>query len=111
MVQIEGKGLAWDRLKATTRRFLVLVAAGVVVVAIFYGSCTSRVLPNEYGVEQQRFGTRTGIEDHVYVPGLYFLGPGVTMHSFPRGVQVLEASNDREEARSKARNVDIRRAV
>jgi regulator of protease activity HflC (stomatin/prohibitin superfamily) len=56
------------------------------------------VLPNEWGVEQRKFGLKTGIVGNAYGPGLYFVGPGVTMHTFPREIHVLEASYDREEA-------------
>jgi regulator of protease activity HflC (stomatin/prohibitin superfamily) len=111
MVEIVGKSAALQRLKVTSTRFLLLALLAAVVVAILYGSCTTRVLPNEYGVQQQRFGIDTGIDERVYGPGLYFLGPGVTMHAFPRGVQILEASNDREEARSKAKTTTVARKV
>ncbi len=111
MVEIVGKSAALQRLKVTSTRFLLLALLAAVIVAILYGSCTTRVLPNEYGVQQQRFGISTGIEARVYGPGLYFLGPGVTMHAFPRGVQILEASNDRQEARSKAKTTTVARKV
>src|SRR5258707_4409788 len=111
MVEIVGKSTALQRLKVTVTRFLLLALLRGVMVAILYGYCTTRVLPNEYGVQQQRLGINTGIEARVYGPGLYFLGPGVTMHAFPRGVQILEASNDREEARSKAKTAIVARKV
>ena len=111
MVEIMGKTAALQRLRAISGRFLFLVIVAAIVLGVMYGSCTARVLPNEYGVQQQRFGTHTGIEDQVYGPGLYFLGPGVTMHAFPRGVQILEATNDRQEARSKARSATVARRV
>jgi regulator of protease activity HflC (stomatin/prohibitin superfamily) len=89
---------AMDTLKASVRRTALLVVAILVVSTFFYASCTARVLPNEWGVEQRKFGVKTGIADTAYGPGLYFVGPGVTMHSFPREIHVLEASYDREEA-------------
>jgi regulator of protease activity HflC (stomatin/prohibitin superfamily) len=73
--------------------------AGIIAgVALFYGFCTARVPPNQLGVEQRRFGLKTGIVERTYQPGLYFLPPGTTMHTFPREIHVLEASYDREEA-------------
>ena len=98
MVQVAEMGRALDTLKASVRRTTVLIVAIFILVFFFYGSCTTRVLPNEWGVEQRKFGLKTGIVDSPYGPGLYFVGPGVTMHTFPREIHVLEASYDREEA-------------
>src|SRR5947209_7062773 len=97
MVQVVGMGRAVDQLKSSLRRGTVLAVTALVVVGLFYGSCTARVLPNEFGIEQRKFGS-AGIASTVYGPGLYFVGPGVTMHTFPREIHVLEASYDREEA-------------
>jgi regulator of protease activity HflC (stomatin/prohibitin superfamily) len=97
MVQVPGMGRAVDQLKASLRRAVVLAAVPLVGVAILYTSCVARVLPNEYGVEQRKLG-KSGIAPTTYGPGLYFVGPGVTMHTFPREIHVLEASYDREEA-------------
>jgi regulator of protease activity HflC (stomatin/prohibitin superfamily) len=91
-------GRALDTLKASVRRTTVLIVTILIVLVFFYGSCTTRVLPNQWGVEQRKFGLKTGIVDTSYGPGLYFVGPGVTMHTFPREIHVLEASYDREEA-------------
>jgi regulator of protease activity HflC (stomatin/prohibitin superfamily) len=91
-----------DALKASVRRTALLALSILLVSTLFYGSCTSRVLPNQWGVEQRKFGLKTGVMDTVYGPGLYFVGPGVTMHTFPREIHVLEASYDREEALRKA---------
>jgi regulator of protease activity HflC (stomatin/prohibitin superfamily) len=97
MVQVAGVGRAVTRLKASLKRSTLLSVVGLVAVLVFYGSCVARVLPNQYGVEQRKFG-RSGIAPTVYGPGLYFVGPGVTMHTFPREIHVLEASYDREDA-------------
>jgi regulator of protease activity HflC (stomatin/prohibitin superfamily) len=87
-----------DKLKTSLRRVGFLGVGSVVVVAFFYGACTARVKPNQFGVEQRKFGPHTGIVSRTYGPGLYFVGVGATMHSFPREIHVLEASYDREEA-------------
>ena len=74
----------------------------VLLVAVFYGACTARVRPNEWGVEQRKFGFKRGIVDRAYGAGLYFVGPGATMHTFPREIHLLEASYDRQEAEERA---------
>jgi regulator of protease activity HflC (stomatin/prohibitin superfamily) len=97
MVQVAGVGKAVEQLLSSLKRgtLTALVVGGLVF--LFYGSCVARVLPNEYGVEQRKLGS-AGIAPNAYGPGLYFVGPGVTMHTFPREIHVLEASFDREEA-------------
>src|SRR5512143_546139 len=106
MVQIAGREQALAALRSSFGRFGCLGLAALAVVAVLYSSCTARVLPNEWGVEQRRLGISTGIVEKAYGPGLYFVGIGATMHTFPREIHVLEASNDREESRSKARGGD-----
>src|SRR4029450_10970816 len=54
---------------------------------------------------------RTGIMADTYTPGLYFVGPGTTMHTFPREIHVLEASYDRQAASRKAANETVRKRV
>ena len=98
MVQVAGVVRAMDTLKASVRRTAILVVVVVLAVSFLYASCTTRVLPNNWGVEQRKFGLKTGIVDTAFGPGLYFVGPGVTMHTFPREIHVLEASYDREDA-------------
>src|SRR5262245_4558432 len=49
------------------------------------------------------FGFKRGIVDHAYTAGLYFVGPGATIHTFPRGIHVLEASYDRQESEERGR--------
>jgi regulator of protease activity HflC (stomatin/prohibitin superfamily) len=102
MVQVTGARDAVRLLRAAVTRTVVIGGAGALAVALFYGSCTARVAPNQLGVEQRKLGLKTGIVDRSYGPGLYFLGPGTTMHHFPRELQVLEASYDRQESRGKA---------
>lgn len=87
--------------------------AGIVLIALVvgYASCMARVAPNEFGVEQNSIGPHVGISDHVYGPGLYFVPPGSTMHSFSREIHLLEASYDREEALSRAKTADVKARV
>jgi hypothetical protein len=84
MVQVAGVSAAVDRLKTSLRRVGLVGVGSVVVVAVFYGACTARVKPNQFGVEQRKFGLHTGIVARTYGPGLYFVGVGATMHTFPR---------------------------
>jgi regulator of protease activity HflC (stomatin/prohibitin superfamily) len=102
MVQVAGAARAMATLRAALSRSAALTLAAAVLLAVLYSSCIARVDPNELGVEQRKFGLQTGIVPHVYGPGLYFVGPGVTLHTFPREIHVLEASQDREEATRKA---------
>jgi regulator of protease activity HflC (stomatin/prohibitin superfamily) len=104
MVEIAGKTEALKALRASLGRFGCLAAGALVAVSFLYGACTARVQANEFGVEQRKFGIRTGIVDKAYGPGLYFVGPGAAMHTFPREIHILEASNDRQESRNKARD-------
>jgi regulator of protease activity HflC (stomatin/prohibitin superfamily) len=97
MVQVAAVGKAVQQLLSSLRRAALLALVTFGSVFLFYGSCVARVLPNECGVEQRKLGS-AGIAPTVYGPGLYFVGPGVTMHTFPREIHVLEASYDREEA-------------
>jgi len=98
MVQVAGVSRALHTLKASVRRTAVLSLVVLVILTFFYTSCSARVLPNQWGVEQRKFGLKTGIVPRPYGPGLYLVGLGVTMHTFPKEIHVLEASYDREEA-------------
>jgi regulator of protease activity HflC (stomatin/prohibitin superfamily) len=103
MVEVAGFTRAAGALRSSVGRVTAHVAVAFVLVLVFYGACTTRVRPNEWGVEQRKFGFKRGIVDRAYTPGLYFVGPGATMHTFPRGIHVLEASYDRQEAEARAR--------
>lgn len=102
MVQIAGKSDALGALRRGVTRLAFLVFAVCAVLLVVFSSCTARVLPDQYGIIQSRLGSKTGVEEHIYSAGMYFLGAGVTMHTFPRELHVLEATNERAEARAKA---------
>ena len=105
MVQVAGVSRALESLKASLGRTFFLGVGAFLLLLFFYASCTTRVLPNELGVEQRKFGLKTGIVPVTYGPGLYFVGPGMTMHTFPREIHVLEASYDRQDAMSKGQGM------
>jgi regulator of protease activity HflC (stomatin/prohibitin superfamily) len=104
MIRVTGSSDSVRALGAALRRLVVRVGVVVGAALLFYALLTARVGPTEFGVEQVRFGLKTGIRDRVYGPGLYFVPPGTTMHTFPRTIHVLEATYDKQEAGSKARN-------
>ncbi len=110
MVSIPGQLDALKRLSSSLRRRLILIALGFTACAIFYGSCTARVAPNQWGVELRKFGFSKGIHPEAYGAGLYFVGPGTTMYTFPREVHLLEASAEQQEQKGKypeaARSID-----
>jgi regulator of protease activity HflC (stomatin/prohibitin superfamily) len=111
MVELKKKNLMLQSLKKSVLRTLILGVGGVVLFAILYGSCTKRVDPNEFGVEQVKFGTKTGIGDTAFPAGLYFVGPGTTIYTFPREIHVLEASNERQESKAKTRSGQVAQKV
>lgn len=104
MVEVTQRKAAMSAMKKSFVRLLLMIGGGVVAVMIVFSSCTARVMPNEWGVEQARFGTKVGIGDQAFSPGLYFVGPGTTMHTFPREIHLLEASNERQTTERKARS-------
>lgn len=111
MVTVAGAEGALRKLLGSVRRLGLLTGLTVGGLVLFYGACTARVAPNEWGVEQVRFGFKTGIKDRAFGPGLYFVPFGTTMHDFPREIHVLEASFDRLESLGKARSEDVKEKV
>jgi regulator of protease activity HflC (stomatin/prohibitin superfamily) len=111
MVQVAGSEGAAQALKRGARRLALWIGGGLVALVVVYMACSARVLPNQWGVEQHQFGAKVGIGDTAYGPGLYLTLPGTTMHTYSREVHILEASNDREESRAKARDGQIRERV
>jgi regulator of protease activity HflC (stomatin/prohibitin superfamily) len=113
MVEVAGVSRAAAALRSSLGRVTARALVLFLLLAVFYGACTTRVRPNEWGVEQRKFGFKRGIVDRAYTAGLYFVGPGATMHTFPRGIHVLEASYDRQEAEARGRSMggDVARRV
>ncbi len=111
MVQVAGAQGAADALKRSVRRLALGIGGGIAALAVVYASCTARVYPNQWGVEQHQFGAKVGIGDAAYGPGLYFTPPGTTMHTYSREIHLLEATNDREDTLAKARDARVRQKV
>ncbi|HEY3452062.1 MAG TPA: SPFH domain-containing protein [Myxococcales bacterium] len=107
MVQLAAKAASLRRLTSSAGRLGILLLVVGFLFVLFLGSCTARVEPNEFGVEQHRFGTKTGIGDEVFGPGVYFVGPGTTMHTFPREMHVLDATRDQVESKRRAAAAQI----
>lgn len=73
---------------------LILLAIVLVSGALFYGSCTTYVAPNEVGILESRLVPPTGIREKIHPGGrLYFLLAGQTMHRFPTDLQVLDLTS------------------
>lgn len=89
-----------ERLRGTlARRARILwpVLAIFLILVFGYTSCSSYVLPGQWGVKQVTFGSGQGVHTEIYEPGLYFLTPGAErMHLFPADLQVLEMSDSQE---------------
>jgi hypothetical protein len=111
MVKVGGVGAAAATLKTSLVRLAIRIAVVVVGLTFFYGACVARVRPNEFGVEQRKFGFKKGIVERTYAPGLYFVGPGTTMHTFPREIHVLEATFDLQDALAKAHDTTTEHKV
>jgi len=111
MVQVAHRKESLAALKGSLLRTVVRAAALVGALVLGYGACTARVAPSEFGVEQNKFGSHVGIVDRAYGPGLYFVGAGSAMHTFPREIQVLEASYDLEESLAKAQTPEAQARV
>jgi regulator of protease activity HflC (stomatin/prohibitin superfamily) len=105
MVKVSGFAPAMESLRSALLGKLIRFGILLALLLIFYTSCTARVGPNEFGVEQRKFGFKRGIVERAFEPGLYFVGPGTTMHTFSREIHVLEASYDRDESRQKANSL------
>ena len=103
MVEVSGKRSALDTLKASIRRLGIAGILGIVIVVFLYSACTVRVLPNEMGVEQRKFGFKVGIVERTFGPGLYVVGPGTTIHTFSREIHVLEAAGSQSQSAERAR--------
>lgn len=104
MVKVAGLARAGVAVRRGLLRLGILAAAALFGSTVLYVGCTARVSPSEFGVAQRRLGTHVGIENRVYGPGLYLVGPGTSVHTFPRVIHVLESSYDRQDALAKARD-------
>lgn len=111
MVQLAAKAASLRRLGSSVGRLGILVLVVFFLFLFFMASCTARVEPNEFGVEQHRFGSKTGVADEVFGPGVYFVGPGVTMHAFPREMHVLDATRDQQESKRRAAGPQVAQKV
>lgn len=101
MVSIQGQADAWKRLSGSARKRVIQLGLLFFGTLLFYLSFTAHVAPNQWGVELRKFGFSKGIHPTPYGPGLYFVGPGTTMYTFPREQHLLEASSERQEQKGK----------
>jgi regulator of protease activity HflC (stomatin/prohibitin superfamily) len=98
MVRVAGSGDAARSLKAAAVRLAAIGLAAVGGLAVLYFGFMGRVGPDDFGVVQRKLGLKTGIVDRVYGPGLYFVGPGTTLHVFPREIQILDANSEQQDS-------------
>lgn len=74
---------------------LYVIGTALVASVIGYGSCSTYVEPNEFGIKQVVYGANKGIRKDVYGPGLHFVAAGMErMHRFPRDVQMLNMTGE-----------------
>jgi regulator of protease activity HflC (stomatin/prohibitin superfamily) len=88
---------------AKTRYFWI---AGAVLLVGYCGpsSCTTYVPPNMIGVKQVYYGSRAGIKNEQYGPGLHFVASGVErLHLFPRDLQIVNFSDSPSEVSQQLR--------
>ncbi|HVE84262.1 MAG TPA: SPFH domain-containing protein, partial [Myxococcales bacterium] len=79
-------------------RLIYLVGAIFVASLVGYGSCTTYIKPNEFGIKQVTWGTGKGVKPDVYPTGLHWVTPGAErMHRFPTDLQILNLTNDANE--------------
>src|SRR3954464_15808215 len=79
-------------------RIFYLVAAIFVASLVGYGSCTTYVKPNEFGIKQVTWGTGKGVKPDIYTTGLHWVTPGAErMHRFPTDIQMLNLTSDPNE--------------
>src|SRR4051812_27388940 len=94
--------------KTRAGRILYLVAAIFVAALVSYGSCTTYIKPNEFGIMQVTWGTGKGVKPDIYPTGLHWVTPGAErMHRFPTDIQTLNLTNDASE-RERAKEDDAR---
>jgi regulator of protease activity HflC (stomatin/prohibitin superfamily) len=93
-----------DRLRSAFKaRVVLVVPIALIVGLIVFESFTEYVPPFEYGIKASRFGGGI-IKDKLEGGRWYFTAPGVTVHHFPRSVQIIEMTDsDKERAVPEAR--------
>ncbi|MCB9793679.1 MAG: SPFH domain-containing protein [Alphaproteobacteria bacterium] len=63
-----------------------------------YASFTTYVEPDSFAVRQVKLGPNKGIQEGTLGPGLHFVLPGYErLHTFPRGMQLLQLNDDHTE--------------
>ncbi len=110
MVQVAGVGASLGALKASVKRTTFMVVALCVALVVFYGACLTRVATNECGVEQRKFGWKTGIMPTPTAPGLYFV-PGGRPCTPSRGRSTSSRPPTIVRSRSRRPTGDVKRKV
>ena len=91
------------KLSLPKNRLALIIPVALIGFLIVYESSTEYVPPYEYGIRASRFGGGI-LKDKLEGGRLYFTAPGVTVHHFPRSVQIIEMTDsDKERAVPEAR--------
>lgn len=89
-----GTGRRRPQFRASWRVRLLLAAVLILILIpiAFFRSFFVYVQPGEYGIKEIRLGVHRGVQKDVYTAGYVFVMPFgfERLHTFPRGVQVLE---------------------
>lgn len=86
-----------------------LIVAALLLLALITSSnlFLAYVGPGEFGIKQVKLGVDRGIRSEVYDTGWVFVVPGVSvMHTFPRGLQVLDLTGHTEERAARSTPTD-----
>ncbi|HVE83777.1 MAG TPA: SPFH domain-containing protein [Myxococcales bacterium] len=79
-------------------RIVYLVTAIFFAGLVSYGSCTTYLKPNEFGIKQVTWGTGKGVKPEIYRTGLHWVTPGAErILRFPTDIQTLNLTNDPNE--------------
>jgi regulator of protease activity HflC (stomatin/prohibitin superfamily) len=101
----EARAFLWRLLSRMMKTRTFWIATGALFV-VWCGpsSCTTYVPPNMLGLKQVYYGSRAGIKNETFGPGLHFVAAGVErLHLFPRDLQLINFSDSASEVSKELR--------
>ena len=95
-----------SNIQSSRQRFIKMVIVSVAIILLLYNLFFVYIKPNEYGIKVVRVGLKRGVHEKVYEAGLNFVLPlGLEqMQRLPRDIQVLELTNNPQNASQFARH-------
>jgi regulator of protease activity HflC (stomatin/prohibitin superfamily) len=91
-------GFDLESLRAAPSARPLLALGALFAAALFMGTCTTYVEPNEVGIVESRLVPPRGIRPGLVAGGrIHFLLPGQRIHTFPTDLQVLELTSPQSE--------------